>query len=111
MVQDYGDYGLLACSLVTGMVDGASFLNWGVFVGMQTGKCFSINLVVVNDCEVAANDGWMCIYIYSTHAMLDASHLIASILTPSQATPSFLVCPPQASQICPMRGSPPWSPS
>lgn len=36
--KDYGDYGLLACSLVTGMVDGASFLNWGVFVGMQTGK-------------------------------------------------------------------------
>ena len=38
VVKDYGDYGLLACSLVTGMVDGASFLNWGVFVGMQTGK-------------------------------------------------------------------------
>lgn len=37
VVRDYGDYGLLACSLVTGMVDGASFLNWGVFVGMQTG--------------------------------------------------------------------------
>lgn len=36
--KDYGDYGLLACSLVTGMVDGASFLNWGVFVGMQTGE-------------------------------------------------------------------------
>lgn len=36
--KDYGDYGLLACSLVTGMVDGASFLNWGVFVGMQTGR-------------------------------------------------------------------------
>jgi len=42
VVKDYGDYGLLACSFVTGMVDGASFLNWGVFVGMQTGEfcCF-----------------------------------------------------------------------
>lgn len=37
-MKDYGDYGLLACSFVTGMVDGASFLNWGVFVGMQTGE-------------------------------------------------------------------------
>jgi hypothetical protein len=40
VVKDYGDYGLLACSFVTGMVDGASFLNWGVFVGMQTGEFF-----------------------------------------------------------------------
>ena len=39
-MKDYGDYGLLACSFVTGMVDGASFLNWGVFVGMQTGEYF-----------------------------------------------------------------------
>jgi uncharacterized membrane protein YoaK (UPF0700 family) len=38
VVKNYGDYGLLACSFVTGMVDGASFLNWGVFVGMQTGE-------------------------------------------------------------------------
>jgi hypothetical protein len=38
VVKEYGDYGLLATSFVTGMVDGASFLNWGVFVGMQTGK-------------------------------------------------------------------------
>jgi hypothetical protein len=42
VVKEYGDYGLLATSLVTGMVDGASFLNWGVFVGMQTGKSLSI---------------------------------------------------------------------
>jgi hypothetical protein len=41
VVKDYGDYGLLACSFVTGMVDGASFLNWGVFVGMQTGEFLS----------------------------------------------------------------------
>jgi hypothetical protein len=40
VVKEYGDYGLLATSFVTGMVDGASFLNWGVFVGMQTGKLF-----------------------------------------------------------------------
>lgn len=38
VVKEYGDYGLLATSFVTGMVDGASFLNWGVFVGMQTGE-------------------------------------------------------------------------
>jgi hypothetical protein len=46
VVKDYGDYGLLACSFVTGMVDGASFLNWGVFVGMQTGEfsCYSFFL-------------------------------------------------------------------
>jgi hypothetical protein len=45
VVKDYGDYGLLACSFVTGMVDGASFLNWGVFVGMQTGEfsCYSFS--------------------------------------------------------------------
>jgi hypothetical protein len=42
VVKDYGDYGLLACSFVTGMVDGASFLNWGVFVGMQTGELFCL---------------------------------------------------------------------
>jgi uncharacterized membrane protein YoaK (UPF0700 family) len=40
VVKEYGDYGLLATSFVTGMVDGASFLNWGVFVGMQTGKLY-----------------------------------------------------------------------
>ncbi|KAK6430821.1 hypothetical protein LTR95_013019, partial [Oleoguttula sp. CCFEE 5521] len=33
-----GDYVLLACCLVTGLVDAASFGNWGIFVGMQTGK-------------------------------------------------------------------------
>jgi len=46
VVKDYGDYGLLACSFVTGMVDGASFLNWGVFVGMQTGEfcCSSFSI-------------------------------------------------------------------
>lgn len=36
--QDYGDWALLVCCLVTGMVDAASFGNWAVFVGMQTGK-------------------------------------------------------------------------
>jgi hypothetical protein len=36
--KEGGDYALLACCLVTGMVDAASFGNWGVFVGMQTGK-------------------------------------------------------------------------
>lgn len=40
VVKDYGDYPLLACSFVTGMVDGACFRNFGMFVGMQTGKSF-----------------------------------------------------------------------
>lgn len=37
VTNDYGDLALLACSLVTGMVDAASFANWSVFCGMQTG--------------------------------------------------------------------------
>lgn len=36
--KDHGDLALLTCCLVTGMVDAASFSNWGVFVGMQTGE-------------------------------------------------------------------------
>ena len=35
--KSHGDLALLACCLVTGMVDSASFSNWGAFVGMQTG--------------------------------------------------------------------------
>lgn len=37
VTKDHGDLPLLACSLVTGLVDGACFRNWGMFVGMQTG--------------------------------------------------------------------------
>lgn len=33
----HGDYALLACSFVTGLLDCATFNNWSVFVGMQTG--------------------------------------------------------------------------
>lgn len=36
--KDHGDLALLAHSLATGMVDAASFSNWGVFCGMQTGR-------------------------------------------------------------------------
>lgn len=36
--KSHGDLALLACCLVTGMVDAASFSNWGAFVGMQTGR-------------------------------------------------------------------------
>ena len=36
--KSHGDLALLACCFVTGMVDAASFSNWGAFVGMQTGK-------------------------------------------------------------------------
>lgn len=35
--KDHGDLVLLSYSLCTGMVDAASFSNWGVFVAMQTG--------------------------------------------------------------------------
>lgn len=38
--KDKGDIALLAHSLVTGMVDAATFSNWSVFVGMQTGRSF-----------------------------------------------------------------------
>lgn len=57
VVKEYGDYGLLATSFVTGMVDGASFLNWGVFVGMQTGKSSqTINRAIQR--------GLWCIYMH-----------------------------------------------
>ncbi|KAK6438064.1 hypothetical protein LTR95_005738 [Oleoguttula sp. CCFEE 5521] len=39
-----GDYALLACCLVTGLVDAASFGNWGIFVGMQTGNTVILGL-------------------------------------------------------------------
>jgi len=35
---EHADLVLLAHSLATGLVDAASFSNWGVFVGMQTGR-------------------------------------------------------------------------
>jgi len=37
--KEKGDAALLAHSYVTGMVDAATFANWSVFVGMQTGMC------------------------------------------------------------------------
>jgi len=61
VVKEYGDYGLLATSLVTGMVDGASFLNWGVFVGMQTGK---FNVVPMAGPSSAIVRVYTCIYAY-----------------------------------------------
>ena len=46
--RDHGDLALLACCLATGLVDAASFSNWGVFVGMQTGKS-----CLPGDCDIA----------------------------------------------------------
>lgn len=43
----HADLALLACCFVTGMVDAASFANWSVFVGMQTGKEFHLPLFVL----------------------------------------------------------------
>ncbi|KAK5133315.1 hypothetical protein LTR08_007840 [Meristemomyces frigidus] len=42
--RDHGDLPLLAMSFVTGMVDGASFRNWGMFIGMQTGNTVILGL-------------------------------------------------------------------
>jgi len=42
VTKDHGDLPLLAMSFVTGMVDGASFRNWGMFVGMQTGELSTV---------------------------------------------------------------------
>ncbi|KAK3680105.1 hypothetical protein LTR78_000482 [Recurvomyces mirabilis] len=44
VTKDYGDLPLLACCLVTGMVDAASFRNWGMFIGMQTGNTVILGL-------------------------------------------------------------------
>lgn len=101
VVKDYGDYGLLACSMVTGMVDGASFLNWGVFVGMQTGECpqdrrcpsnrVSGRLRLLTSKLITAGEK------YCRH---HADHL--------QAIQSSLVCQPPVFLTCPMPGSPRW---
>ncbi|USW53493.1 hypothetical protein Slin15195_G068120 [Septoria linicola] len=42
--KERGDLALLACCLVTGLVDAAAFSNWGVFVGMQTGNTVILGL-------------------------------------------------------------------
>ncbi|KAK5109285.1 hypothetical protein LTR62_007159 [Meristemomyces frigidus] len=44
VTKEYGDLPLLACCLVTGMVDAASFRNWGMFIGMQTGNTVILGL-------------------------------------------------------------------
>lgn len=41
--KEYGDVALLVHSFVTGLVDAASFSNWGVFVGMQTGGLMTLS--------------------------------------------------------------------
>jgi len=38
LTNKHGDYALLACSFVTGLLDCSTFNNWSVFVGMQTGN-------------------------------------------------------------------------
>ncbi|CAD0106279.1 unnamed protein product [Aureobasidium uvarum] len=42
--KEYGDAALLVHSFVTGLIDAASFANWGVFVGMQTGNTVILGL-------------------------------------------------------------------
>lgn len=65
VVKEYGDYGLLATSFVTGMVDGASFLNWGVFVGMQTGKLLQgIDRRLGSFVGSCVSCSYTCIHIY-----------------------------------------------
>jgi len=38
----HADIALLFCSFVTGLLDCATFNNWGAFVGMQTGQAYCI---------------------------------------------------------------------
>ncbi|KAF2863165.1 hypothetical protein K470DRAFT_280432 [Piedraia hortae CBS 480.64] len=44
--KDAGDWPLLVMCLVTGMIDGACFRNWGMFVGMQTGNTVILGLSI-----------------------------------------------------------------
>ncbi|EME47384.1 hypothetical protein DOTSEDRAFT_123052 [Dothistroma septosporum NZE10] len=44
VTKQHGDLPLLACCFVTGLIDAASFSNWGVFVGMQTGNTVILGL-------------------------------------------------------------------
>ncbi|EMC97912.1 hypothetical protein BAUCODRAFT_407423 [Baudoinia panamericana UAMH 10762] len=44
VVKDHGDVPLLVCCFVTGLVDAASFRNFGMFVGMQTGNTVILGL-------------------------------------------------------------------
>jgi hypothetical protein len=38
--RDWADVMLLACYIITGILDSASISTWGAFVSMQTGKSF-----------------------------------------------------------------------
>jgi hypothetical protein len=110
VVKDYGDYGLLATSFVTGMVDGASFLNWGVFVGMQTGKL----LCPIDVAGIGQRLLHTCIhlrvYVHRQRSTMPCD-IAKPMLTITQVTPSSSVSQPQVSQTCPMPGSPPLYPS
>nr|OQO25763.1 hypothetical protein B0A51_05973 [Rachicladosporium sp. CCFEE 5018] len=68
-----GDYALLACCLVTGLVDAASFGNWGIFVGMQTGNTVILGLSTAG---LPANP-----YAWLTTLISIATFLIGAIFT------------------------------
>lgn len=70
--KERGDAALLVHSFVTGLVDAGSFANWGVFVGMQTGKlvfffedtffvlfCFSLAFVSFGSKGWRRGRGWL----------------------------------------------------
>jgi hypothetical protein len=40
--RDWADVMLLACYIITGILDSASISTWGAFVSMQTGQVFHL---------------------------------------------------------------------
>ncbi|KAJ9629574.1 hypothetical protein H2203_001948 [Taxawa tesnikishii (nom. ined.)] len=73
VTNDYGDLALLACSFVTGMVDAASFSNWAVFCGMQTGNTVILGL---STATVPSNP-----HAWTTTLVSIASYLLGAFLT------------------------------
>jgi hypothetical protein len=57
--KDFGDYALLVHSFCTGLVDAASFANWGVFVGMQTGTSLILFFLLILVFTHLNSDLWL----------------------------------------------------
>ncbi|KAB8360601.1 hypothetical protein FH972_024339 [Carpinus fangiana] len=71
---NHGDLCLLAYCFVTGMLDCASFNNWGVFVAMQTGNTVILCLATTG---LPASQPWS----YATTLVSLVSFFIGAILT------------------------------
>ncbi|TKA67560.1 hypothetical protein B0A55_09176 [Friedmanniomyces simplex] len=86
VTKDHGDWPLLACCLVTGMVDAASFKNWGMFVGMQTGNTVILGLSTAG---VPANPhAWLTTLVSIIAFLLGAflTFRISKIISPEGPT-------------------------